>query len=79
MESKGYTSEGYTSEQVVIVRESFDRLRLIGPLFGPGYVNIFERVVGPEDHPVYDNAMRMLRERDLRWRQARTVKLRHAR
>ncbi len=59
----------YTSEQVAIVRAPSERLTLIGPLFGPGFVNIFERVVGPEDHPVYDNALRILGERELRLQQ----------
>lgn len=56
--------KGYTAEQVSIVREPGERLRLIGPLFGPGYVNLFERIVTPEEHPVYDNAVRILRERE---------------
>jgi hypothetical protein len=56
--------KGYTSQQVAIVREPFERLRLIGPLFGPGYVNLFDRIVTPEEHPVYDNAVRILKERE---------------
>lgn len=54
----------YSSEQVMIQREANGRVRLIGPLFGPGFVNIFERIVGPEEHPVYENAIRILKERE---------------
>jgi hypothetical protein len=54
----------YSSEQVLIQREDHGRLRLIGPLFGPGFVNVFERIVGPEEHPVYENAVRILKERE---------------
>lgn len=54
----------YSSEQVLIQREAHGRLRLTGPLFGPGFVNVFERIIGPEEHPVYDNAVRILKERE---------------